>query len=195
MVRAVIFDCFGVIITDALKLVVDELETRDPQAARDIVDIIHANNRGIIVPAESNRQIAAILGVSVEAWRERIEQGEVKDEHLLRYLSELRERGYKTALLSNIGKQSLHRRFSDHELETHFDAVIASGEIGYVKPEPEIYHHASRQLGVTPEECLFVDDRERHCAGAQAVGMQTVLYQDFAQAKKEIERLLANPKD
>jgi putative hydrolase of the HAD superfamily/hydrolase len=183
VIRAIIFDCFGVIISDALKVVVAELEVSNPAAARQIVDIIHANNRGLIVPAESNRQIAEVLGTSVQAWRKRIDQGEVKDERALAFIRELR-RSYKTALLSNIGNQSLERRFSDAELRGCFDEVIISGDLGIVKPEPEIYLHAAAELGVEPSECVMVDDREKHCDGARATGMQTVLYQNFEQGRQ-----------
>ncbi len=194
MIRAIIFDCFGVLITDALKVVVEELEETNPSAARQIVDIIHANNRGFIDPAESNRQIAELLGTSVEAWRQRIDQGETKDPRLFAYILELK-RQYKTALVSNIGRQSLHRRFGAQELETHFDAVVVSAELGIMKPDPRIYLYAAEQLGVQPTECVMVDDRETHCAGAEAVGMRSVLYRNFEQGKAAIERLLADSKN
>ena len=48
MVRAILFDCFGVIITDALKVVIDELNISQPALARQVMDIIHANNSGLI---------------------------------------------------------------------------------------------------------------------------------------------------
>jgi len=189
MIRAILFDCFGVIITDSLKVVIEELGQTNPNAAQKIVDIIHANNRGLIAPAESNEQIAEILGTSVEAWRKRIEEGEVKDERLLVYAAELRPT-YKTALVSNIGRESLGRRFSEHELQRSFDAVVVSGDVGFVKPEAEIYLLAAKKLGVVPNECVMVDDRERHCAGAEEVGMHAILYRNFIQGKRDIEKLL-----
>lgn len=184
------FDCFGVIITDSLKVVVEELEVRDHKAAQEVVEIIRANNRGLITPAESNQQIAEVLGVTVEAWRKRIDAGEVKDARLLAYIRELRK-SYKTALLSNIGRESLNRRFSKEELKMHFDTVVISGDLGLVKPEPEIYLQGAKMLDVAPGECVMLDDRERHCDGARAVGMQAILYQDFVQAREELGRLLA----
>lgn len=189
MVRAILFDCFGVIITDSLKVVVEELEQTDPQAARQVVDIIHANNRGFLAPVESNKQIADVLGISVDAWRRRVDQGEVKDERLLAYVTGLR-RDFKTALVSNIGRESLERRFDDKELRDSFDAVIISGDAGFVKPEAEIYLLAAKKLGVPPDECIMVDDRERHCAGAEHVGMRAVLYRNFAQGKRDLEHIL-----
>jgi len=190
MVRAIIFDCFGVIITDALKLVIDELDAENAVLSQQIMDIIHANNRGLLDNSESNRQIADLLGIGIEEWRGRIEHGEVKDDHVLAYARELRKRGYKTALLSNIGRESLSRRFSDKELHADFDVVVASGDVGVMKPDPEIYKHTVELLGVEPVECVMVDDRETHCAGARAVGMQSVCYDNLREAKQSIEQLL-----
>jgi putative hydrolase of the HAD superfamily/hydrolase len=193
MIRAILFDCFGVIITDALKVVIDELNVSDPALSRQVMDIIHANNRGLITTGESNQQIAGLFGIDVDEWRGRIEHGEVKDEHVLTYLKELRKRGYKTALLSNVGRDSLNRRFSEDELQTHFDVVVASGEVGVMKPEPEIYLHTAQQLGVEPDECVMVDDREAHCAGARAVGMQSICYVNFYDAQAALEQVLKQP--
>lgn len=190
MIRAILFDCFGVIITDALKVVIDELNVSNPALARQVMDIIHANNRGLIEVSESNQQIAQLLGVNVDEWRGRIEHGEAKDEHVLTYLKELRQRGYKTALLSNVGRDSLSRRFSDEELKSHFDVVVASGEVGVMKPDPEIYLHTAKRLDVEPDECVMVDDRDAHCNGARAVGMQSICYENFYDAKAALEQLL-----
>jgi HAD superfamily hydrolase (TIGR01509 family) len=189
MIRAVIFDCFGVIITDALRPVVAEKEATDPATAQQIVQIVRENNRGVISPAESNRQIAALLGISVQSWRHRIHSREVKNDQLLSYIVELRKH-YKTALLSNIAVQSLHRRFSEEELRRYFDVLVISGELGVIKPEPEIYLRAASELNVTAAECIMVDDRQRHCDGARVVGMSTVLYEDFRQTKRDLEKLL-----
>ena len=191
MIKAILFDCFGVIITDALKVVIDELDATNPALSRQVMDIIHANNRGLIEVSESNRQIAQLLGIGVDEWRSRIEHGEVKDDRVLGYLQDLRRRGYKTALLSNVGRHSLARRFSDDELRAHFDVVVASGDVGVMKPEPDIYLHTAKLLDVTPDECVMVDDREGHCAGARAVGMQAVCYGNFSDGKAVLEQLLA----
>ena len=153
------------------------------------MDTINAYNRGLMERAESNMRIAQLFGITVGEWRARIDNGEVKDELLLAYIHGLRKK-YKTALLSNIGRQSLERRFSAEELRTNFDTVVISGDLGVVKPEQGIYLRAAEQLGVAPSECVMVDDRETHCAGARAVGMQTIMYQDFVQAKQDLAQLL-----
>ena len=48
---------------------------------------------------------------------------------------------------------------------------FVSCDTGVRKPDPEAYLGAARALSSEPQRCLFVDDRPRNVAAAQAVGM------------------------
>jgi HAD superfamily hydrolase (TIGR01549 family) len=192
MIRAIIFDCFGVIITDALALLCAELQTRDSAAAQQVADIIGMANHGLIDRAESTRRIAEIFGMNPDELRTKVDSGEVKDRRVLELAESLRK-SYKIAMLSNIGSvASLTRRFTSQELQTSFDAVITSGEIGFAKPEPEAYEVVADRLERRLTECVMIDDREEYCDGARAVGMQVILYKNFEQAKTKLKKLLAD---
>ncbi|PID30688.1 hypothetical protein CSA80_04505 [Candidatus Saccharibacteria bacterium] len=189
MIKAVIFDCFGVVITDALQEIRAKLARSDAAAAQEVRDILAANNRGLIDPQESNAKIAAILGVEAETLRAYIQAGEVRNVRLLQYIRDVKQH-YKTAMLSNVARSSLERRFPDDELRVYFDEVVASAEIGYAKPDPEAYRITAERLGVAPEACVFTDDKLVFCEAAESVGMQAVLYTDFMQFRAELEQML-----
>ncbi len=189
-VEAVIFDCFGVVITDALSLLHRELAERDEAAASELRDVIRAANRGIISGTESRQRVAELLGITTAEYRQRIDSSEQTDWKLLDYIGRLRV-DYKTAMLSNITQSGLQRRFPDDKLLEYFDELVISSEIGYVKPEPEAYLVTAKRLGVSPEACVFLDDREGYCDGARDVGMQAIRYDSFGQATAELEHLLA----
>ncbi len=191
MIRAIIFDCFGVVLTDALQEVRTALAEHDSAAADKVTDIVAANNRGLVPPSESNAKIAHVLGMDADAYRALIAAREVRNSALLEYIQGLRKT-YKTAMLSNIAGSSLERRFPDDELGVYFDEVVASADIGYMKPEPEAYRFVAERLGVTPNECVFIDDREVFCVAATSVGMQAILYTNFAQFRQGLESTLAN---
>ena len=56
------------------------------------------------------------------------------------------------------------------------------------KPDRAAYEHAARELGVPPEQLLFVDDREVNCAGARSVGMRAVHFRgDVAELRSALE--------
>jgi putative hydrolase of the HAD superfamily len=190
MIRAVIFDCFGVIISDALSVIVDELGSRNPAGADEVRSLVRASNKGIIDPNESNKRIADILGVELEEYRQQVRDGEVKDMRVLNLIKNLRTK-YKTAMLSNINVPGLMRRFSEAEREEYFDVIVVSAEIGFAKPEAQAYEITADRLAVRLDECVFIDDREDFCEAARGVGMQAVFYQSFDQAKADLERILA----
>lgn len=93
----------------------------------------------------------------------------------LEVLRQLRDRGVPTALVSNCSWNT--RPIVDRlGLEREFDTVVLSFEIGAMKPQPEIYLEALRQLGgPTPSRSVFVDDQVAYCDGARAVGLETRL--------------------
>lgn len=89
------------------------------------------------------------------------------------FLRQLRARGLKIALVSNCGEDTrpLLTRLNLLELA---DEAILSCEIGYPKPEPEIYRHALEALGVQADEAVMIDDQPSYCAGAEAVGVRAI---------------------
>jgi putative hydrolase of the HAD superfamily len=92
------------------------------------------------------------------------------------WITELRQAGVRTGILSNLPRPLGERLRALPGFLDPFDQVTFSYELGFIKPEREIYEHALRGLGVTPEEALFIDDREENIEGARAVGLHTVLY-------------------
>ena len=49
MIKAIIYDCFGVLITDRLQELRDEVAERNPSAANDMMELIRAVNKGILL--------------------------------------------------------------------------------------------------------------------------------------------------
>ncbi len=194
MIKAIIFDCFGVVLNDSLQEIRAELSRRDPEAALEVRDIIAANNRGLIDPLESNKKISKILGLDVETFHAQVRAGETRNVRLLSYILNLRKH-YKTAMLSNVAVSSLERRFPNDELKQYFDEVIASAEIGFIKPDLRAYEIAAERLCLKPNECIFTDDKPTFCDGARAVGMKAIVYTDFVQFAAELEVILADSKN
>lgn len=66
-------------------------------------------------------------------------------------------------------------------LAGYFEVIVASGPLGVHKPSTGIFHHACRQLGVSPEYTLHVGDRvEEDLKGAREAGMQGMLLDRLA---------------
>lgn len=65
--------------------------------------------------------------------------------------------------------------WSRSPLAPHFEALSFSCVTGHRKPEPEAYLAAVHQLGVDPQDCLYVGDGGSHeLAGASALGFSAI---------------------
>jgi putative hydrolase of the HAD superfamily len=93
-------------------------------------------------------------------------------------LDSLRSRGIKTGLVANSWPDPARLLRTDvaaFGLAGLLDVIVFSEEVGFRKPQPEIFLHALTQLGVDPEHAMFVGDRlETDVQGAAQVGMATV---------------------
>lgn len=90
-------------------------------------------------------------------------------------LEQLREHGYKLALISNASSGEVEA-WPQSPLAEYFDSAVFSCHCGYAKPDAGIYRHALQQLAVAPEEATFVGDGgSNEHAGASAFGMHTIL--------------------
>jgi HAD superfamily hydrolase (TIGR01509 family) len=86
----------------------------------------------------------------------------------------LRRRGFKLALLTNHPLTNVRSTLRRAGLEPEFfDAIVNALPIQ--KPAPAAYHRVAAELGLRPEECMFVDDEILNVRGAGAVGMHGVL--------------------
>ena len=80
----------------------------------------------------------------------------------------------RTGFLSNGVPEVMARIRAERRLESCFDAVIVSCEVGVAKPDPRIYQICLSRLGVAADQTLFVDDRLENLQGAAKLGMRTL---------------------
>jgi putative hydrolase of the HAD superfamily len=86
----------------------------------------------------------------------------------------LRERGLRTGLIT-VCSEDVPLLWEDTPFHGLFDAEVFSATCGLRKPDPRIYRLALEQLGVEPEEAVFVGDGANdELAGAERVGMRAI---------------------
>ena len=89
---------------------------------------------------------------------------------VIEVLSDLRAGATRLALLSNAGPD-YGSYFRHGPLGVFFEACYVSGELGLLKPYPEVYRHVLDNLSVPPSEAVFIDNRASNVAGAEAIGI------------------------
>jgi putative hydrolase of the HAD superfamily len=89
-------------------------------------------------------------------------------------LRQIRDAGYRTGLITNC-PPDIPALWPESDLAPLIDVAVFSSEAGLRKPDPRIYQLACRELGVEPEECVFVGDGgSSEISGAAAAGMFAV---------------------
>ena len=90
-------------------------------------------------------------------------------------LRELRRRGYRLGLIT-VCSGDVPEVWPETPFADLFDSTVFSCSVGLRKPDPRIYRIACDQLGVAPEEAIFVGDGANdELAGAERVGLRAVL--------------------
>lgn len=127
-------------------------------------------------------QIEILRKVEVEIWVHPIPG-------MLDWVSRLHAAGIKTGLLSNMPWDLItHLRTNCQWLEK-FAFTTFSAEVQLIKPDPAIYEHTLRGLGVAAEEALFVDDRADNVCAASALGICAIRFRSIGQLKHDLEVL------
>jgi putative hydrolase of the HAD superfamily len=98
---------------------------------------------------------------------------------------------YKTACLTNnFARAEAVVSEEVASIYALFDAVLESRVLGVRKPDPRFYELACDRLGVSPEECVFLDDLGVNLKPARALGMHTIKVTDPERALDELGGLV-----
>jgi putative hydrolase of the HAD superfamily len=116
------------------------------------------------------------------------------NEAMIDFVRSLRvERNMRSALLTNnVREWEARWRAMLPEIDEIFEVVVDSAFVGMRKPDPAIYELTVERLGdgITPADCIFIDDIEVNCDAARALGMAAVQFHSTEHAIAEVEALL-----
>ncbi len=112
---------------------------------------------------------------------------------VIELMRELKARGLKMALLTNNVREWEPLWRSKLPVDEIFEEIVDSAFVGLRKPEARIYELTLERIGMPAEACLFIDDLQPNCEGAEAVGMRAVRFRDNEQAIGEIRAALDGP--
>ena len=110
-------------------------------------------------------------------------------------LSKLKEEGYKLAVASNSIRNTVSVMMGKSRLNEYLEFFLSNQDVKNAKPDPEIYNTAIQKLGLTPDECVIVEDNENglkaaYASGAHVLKVDTihdVNYDNLTAFIKEVE--------
>ena len=105
---------------------------------------------------------------------------------MLAWQQELKQRGIRTAILSNMGDSVLANMEREFDWLPRFDVLVWSYQHKMAKPEPAIYRLVLERLGTKPEETLFIDDKPVNVDAARALGLIGVQFTTIEHLREDL---------
>lgn len=101
----------------------------------------------------------------------------------LEIINELKNKGYKVGLLSNLRLMD-YKRYEEQIKKINFDYLFLSYEIKCIKPSSDIYLQVIDALDCEADNIIFFDDNQKNVNGAKQFGINA--YQVTGENIKEI---------
>jgi HAD superfamily hydrolase (TIGR01509 family) len=114
------------------------------------------------------------------------------DDEVRSVVIKLRKSGYLTAICSNNNPARIKALEAKFGFLSDFDIRIFSYEVGFVKPNKEIFEALIRESNVLASEIIYSDDNAERIKGAAELGINTFVYQNFPQFSAELRSFGVN---
>lgn len=186
MIKAIIFDFFGVICSDNYWQMVKADRQKDSKY-RHLTDNV---NLGKMPWDEFIVSTAKSINKSVDEVNDMYAREQL-DPRVIHKISELHNT-YKTGLITNAHHDYIDSLLEQYSLKDIFDSIVVSSRVGVIKPNPMIFEIAMNELDARPDEIIYIDDLQRHVDSATQIGIKAILYKDFEQFSVELNGLLAH---
>lgn len=188
MIKAIIFDCYGVLAQDSWLPFKQAHFAGNDELWAEASNLNTLLDTGQITFNDFTVGAARLAGTDPVETHKLIDNSPPNTE-LFDYIADNLKQNYAIGLLSNAGEDWLDRLFTA-EQNALFDAAVLSFKIGYAKPSPEAYAAITERLNVEPHEALFIDDQPRYVIGASEFGLNAVQYKSNQQIAAELNKML-----
>jgi HAD superfamily hydrolase (TIGR01509 family) len=104
-------------------------------------------------------------------------------------LAELARRSIPTALATSTNRTTAERHLHEAGLHHHFEIIATREDAARGKPHPDLFLKAARDIGISPQCCIVLEDSHHGIRAAHAAGTMPVMVPDLLPATDELRRL------
>lgn len=105
-------------------------------------------------------------------------------------LEELKRREIQAAVATATPPERTEKYLNLTGIRPYFSRIISATQVREGKPSPDIYLFACSQLGLSPEECLAVEDAPNGVLAGYRAGLKVVMVPDQTQPDGELLKYL-----
>jgi beta-phosphoglucomutase family hydrolase len=150
-----------------------------PYTNEEFEEHMYGKHNGYIMTHFFKRQIAgeelALLEDEKEAMFREVYRDKVETiPHYLNFLSELKSRGFKTAVATSAPRANLDLIINALKIGDKMDSMMSSEDVKAHKPNPEVYLKSAERVGVSPADCIVFEDSFSGVTAGLNAGMKVV---------------------
>lgn len=101
-------------------------------------------------------------------------------------VNELKARGYRLLGLTNWSTETFCQVRHRYPIFDLLDGMLVSGEEHLLKPSAAIFQRLTDRFGLTPSECIFIDDNAANVDGSIAFGIPAIRFQSAESLRAEL---------
>ncbi|MDD5155019.1 MAG: HAD family phosphatase [Candidatus Omnitrophica bacterium] len=195
-IEAVIFDLGNVLIDFDYYIAINRISLFAAKSPNQIFELFFDSKltalfeEAKISPEEFFSKVKEMLGLKLDyegflpIWNE-IFFLTPKNEQVYKIAQELKD-NYALALISNVN--ILHFDYIKKQFPalSLFKNIVTSCEVKATKPSPLIYQKALDELGASPQNTFYTDDRPELVEGARSLGIKGFIFKGAAQLRKDL---------
>ncbi len=104
-------------------------------------------------------------------------------------IPDLLDKEYRLAILSNHVTEWVWPFIRYNNLQDYFNPIIISSEVKLAKPDLRIFLYAMQAVHRYPQQCIFIDDKEKNILAARVLGIYGILYTNYNAVKQKITEI------
>lgn len=110
-------------------------------------------------------------------------------EQTIEIIGQLKKRNYKLFVLSNMPHETWKHLKKTYPVFPLFDGLVASCDVGMIKPEAEIYQYILNKFNLIPQETLFIDDMKENIEAAKVQGINGIVFESPEKLEKQLKEM------
>jgi glucose-1-phosphatase len=184
MIKTIVFDLGGVILDFSHKIIANKLSNISVRNETEIFDFIFKSgieklyDTGKISSQEFYKEVKVFLNsdISYETFSVIWQEIFYEKPEMTEFLRLLKKNNYQIVLLSNTNELHFNYCLNKYPILNIFDKYFLSYQLGFRKPDSEIFNRLILELNNKTEELLFIDDVVENITAANHFGINTIHY-------------------
>jgi epoxide hydrolase-like predicted phosphatase len=194
MLKLLIFDVGGVIDNFDESMYIDFITKRlhiDHDEFRDaLIPLLDSMELGNSTLADMMDRLSRKFGVSKKAleWDSAFERLNSVNWDVINLINRLSKK-YRVAILTNVSRSRHIVKMEQYLEKVKYERLFTSCYLRMAKPDPKFYRFVLKEMGVKPDEAIFVDNLKKNTDGAERVGIKSIQFINYRMLVRSLGRL------